>query len=219
MITDKGFGKLLLSLLVYLLVSPFIPAGTMASLGVHAWLSLVLFFAARAVVKTRGRRSIALGLLGPLLALFWLSVFDVVQFSTEVSLALFVIYYALLVYAFVLQLVTSTEVNRNVIAGTLCLYLVIGLFWGACYNLLHALNNEAFSGNLVELANVSKIHVFNYFSMVTLTTLGYGDITPQIPGAAALCQMEAIIGQFFTAVLVAWLVGMYRRPGSESSQD
>ncbi|MCD6389525.1 MAG: two pore domain potassium channel family protein, partial [Desulfobulbaceae bacterium] len=41
----------------------------------------------------------------------------------------------------------------------------------------------------------------------TLTTLGYGDITPQTLGAGALCQMEAIVGQFFTAVIVAWLVG------------
>jgi hypothetical protein len=43
--------------------------------------------------------------------------------------------------------------------------------------------------------------------MVTLTTLGYGDITPQNPGAGALCQLEAIIGQFFTAVIVGWMVG------------
>lgn len=53
----------------------------------------------------------------------------------------------------------------------------------------------------------SPLHIFNYFSMVTLTTLGYGDITPQTAGAGALCQMEAIVGQFFTAVVVAWLVG------------
>lgn len=52
---------------------------------------------------------------------------------------------------------------------------------------------------------------FNYFSLVTLTTLGYGDITPQTAGAGALCQMEAITGQFYTAVVVAWLVGNFVR--------
>ena len=45
--------------------------------------------------------------------------------------------------------------------------------------------------------------------MVTLTTLGYGDITPQTHAAGALCQIEAITGQFFIAVVVAWLVGNY----------
>ena len=219
MIFDKGFGKLLISLLIYLLVSPFIPPGSVGGMVVHAWLSVVLYLAARAVVKNSHQRSISLALLGPLLVLFWLSILKIVPFSTEGSLALFVIYYALLVYAFTRQLITSREVTRNLIAGTLCLYLVIGLFWGAAYNLLYAIDNTAFSGNLVELADVSKLHVFNYFSMVTLTTLGYGDITPQTSGAGALCQMEAIIGQFFTAVLVAWLVGMYRRPGNKPSQD
>ena len=49
---------------------------------------------------------------------------------------------------------------------------------------------------------------FNYFSFVTMTTLGYGDITPQTKSAAALCQAQAIIGQFFTVVLIARLVGI-----------
>jgi uncharacterized membrane protein len=49
---------------------------------------------------------------------------------------------------------------------------------------------------------------FNYLSFVTLTTLGYGDITPKTPSAMAFCQAEAILGQFFTAVLVARLVGI-----------
>jgi len=64
-----------------------------------------------------------------------------------------------------------------------------------------------------------KVHVFNYFSLVTLTSLGYGDITPQSLGAASLCQMEAIIGQFYTAVLVAWLVGMYGKPLRQKVAD
>ncbi|RUM45652.1 MAG: Ion channel protein, partial [Desulfocapsa sp.] len=65
-----------------------------------------------------------------------------------------------------------------------------------------------YSGVLLN-AQSDPIHLFNYFSFVTLTTLGYGDITPQTAGAASLCQMEAIVGQFFTAVVVAWLVGMH----------
>jgi voltage-gated potassium channel len=49
---------------------------------------------------------------------------------------------------------------------------------------------------------------FIYFSYVTMTTLWYGDITPQTQGAMALCQTEAILGQFYIAVLVAYLVAM-----------
>jgi hypothetical protein len=94
-----------------------------------------------------------------------------------------------------------------VIHATLCLYLIIGLFWGSLYSLLYELDPDSFAGVLLEYDQDGLLTAFNYFSMVTLTTLGYGDITPQTPGAGALCQMEAIVGQFYTAVVVAWLVG------------
>ena len=157
--------------------------------------------------------------MGVALVLYWLGVFKVVPFSTEGALVLFLSFYGMLIYAFIQQLLRTTKVTVEIIAATLCLYLVIGLFWGTGYTLLAQLNEGAFSGNLLEGAATSRLHLFNYFSMVTLTTLGYGDITPQIPAAASLCQMEAIVGQFFTAVLVAWLVGTYKRPTQEPAQD
>jgi amino acid transporter len=123
-----------------------------------------------------------------------------------------VLFYALLIYAFFKQLLRAQNVNAGVILVSLCLYLIIGLFWGSLYTLLQRFCGDAFSGVLLEDAGTSVLHLFNYFSIVTLTTLGYGDITPQIPAAASLCQMEAIVGQFYTAVLVAWLVGMYGKP-------
>ena len=48
-----------------------------------------------------------------------------------------------------------------------------------------------------------------YYSFVTITTLGYGDLTPLKPMVRTLAYLEAILGQFYVAVLVAWLVGMY----------
>jgi len=80
--------------------------------------------------------------------------------------------------------------------------------WGAAFALLDQLAPGSFSGDLLN-KTVNSIHAYNYLSIVTLTSLGYGDIVPQTIGAAALCQFEAIIGQFFTTVLVAWLVGNF----------
>ena len=70
------------------------------------------------------------------------------------------------------------------------------------------------------LANPASVHCtekghrletmrFEYFSFVTITTLGYGDITPLTNRASALALIEALIGQIYLVVLVAWLVGMY----------
>ena len=48
-----------------------------------------------------------------------------------------------------------------------------------------------------------------YFSLVTLTTLGYGDIAPAVPAARMLCSFEAVIGQLFVAVFIARLVSLH----------
>ena len=50
---------------------------------------------------------------------------------------------------------------------------------------------------------------FEYFSFITITTLGYGDITPVTDKATALALIEAVVGQIYLVVLVAWLVGMH----------
>ena len=55
-----------------------------------------------------------------------------------------------------------------------------------------------------------------YFSFITITTLGYGDLIPLKPLARTFAFLEAIVGQFYVAVLVAWLVGMYL---SDKTQD
>ena len=208
-IKGNGFRNLLLFLVLYIVGSPFLSPYPSLAVFAHLSLTMALFFAVYTVQKQQQQRSFAMGLLMPLLILYWLGIYDVISFSRLGSYCFFVIYFGLLVYSYVLQIARTERVTRNVLYAAFCLYLVIGLFWGALYSLLAELSSGAFSGALLENLQGSSVHVYNYFSMVTLTTLGYGDITPQTTGAAALCQMEAIIGQFFTAVLVAWLMGMY----------
>lgn len=205
-IEGNGFKYLLFFLLLYLVGSPFLDPYPSVAILVHLSLSVTLFVAVYTVQKQQQRRSVAMILLLALLVLYWLGIYDVIRFSRLGSYLLLVIYFALLIYSYAMQLARFQKVTLNVLYATLCLYLILGLFWGSLYTLLYELSPGAYSGALLDKVQGSLPHVFNYFSMVTLTTLGYGDITPQTQGAAALCQMEAIAGQFFTAVIVAWLV-------------
>jgi hypothetical protein len=159
-------------------------------------------------------------LLLPLLTLYWLGLYDVITFSRLGSYILFAIYFGLLVFSFATQILRSPRITLSVLHATLCLYLVIGLFWGTLYALLYELSPASYSGALLEKSAMAANHLitFNYFSLVTLTTLGYGDITPQTPGAGALCQLEAVVGQFYTAVVIAWLVGNFIRDRQDDSQ-
>lgn len=218
-ISGKQFGRVLIFLILYLFVSPFFPAGSAASMVVHFLLSVTLFLAAYAVQRSSDERSFAMGLMALALVTYWLGIFKVIPYSAEGALVLFAGFYCLLIYSLVRQLLSASHVTSGVLSGTMCLYLILGLLWGTLYTLTEVIHPGAFSGALLEEPGTSKLHLFNYFSLVTLTSLGYGDITPQIPGAASLCQMQAIVGQFFTAVLVAWLVGMYGKPNPKHEQE
>jgi voltage-gated potassium channel len=217
-VKEHGFRNLLFFLLLYIVGSPFlVPYPSLAVLA-HLSLSVALFAAVYAVSREKNQRSVAISLLLPLLLLYWLGIYDIISFSRVGAYLLFTVYYGLLVYLFVSQIRNAKRVSANVLYATFSLYLIIGLFWGSLYALVYQFSPGAYSGVLLE--NTQNVnHTFNYFSFVTLTTLGYGDITPQIPGAASLCQMEAIVGQFFTAVVVAWLMGMYLFDSKNQKQD
>lgn len=215
-IKGNSFRNLLFFLLVYIVLSPFLEPYPSMTMGAHGSLSVALFFAVYTVQKQQKQRMLVMIFLPLLLALYWLAVYEIIELTLSGAYLLFVIYFGLLIYSYVFQIAHSRKVTKNVLYAAFCLYLIIGLFWGAAYALLNQLMPGSYSGALLENSSAGSIHAFTYFSMVTLTTLGYGDITPQTAGAGALCQMEAIVGQFFSAVLVAWLVSGYMADRQEA---
>jgi voltage-gated potassium channel len=205
----QGFKTLLFFLLIYIFGSPFLAPYPSLAIVAHATLSITLFFSVYAVRKEKRQRAFAMTVLLPVLTLYWAGIYSIIPFDRIGSYILLSIYLCLLVYFFITELMQTTKVTLQVLVATLCLYLIIGLFWGSLYALMFEIVPKAYTGTLLEITPGHKYTIFVYFSMVTLTTLGYGDITPQTQGAASLCQIEAIIGQFFTAVVIAWLVGTY----------
>lgn len=102
----------------------------------------------------------------------------------------------------------SGKITFNKIVGSLCIYLLIGLLWGLLYVFIAVIHPESFHDELA-LKEYSQMWDYLYFSFITLTTLGYGDITPSLPFVRTLAYLEAICGQFYMAILVASLVGAY----------
>ena len=96
------------------------------------------------------------------------------------------------------------------IYGALCVYLLIGLTWGFMFLTLEGVQPGSFSLGQGQPTRIDKDPAaLVYFSFITLSTVGYGDITPLSPPARAFAFMEAIIGQIYLAVLVARLVGLH----------
>ena len=106
-------------------------------------------------------------------------------------------------------------VTRYRIEGAIAVYLLIGLVFGMIYSLMEIFQPHSFELSL-ELASGTDMREqldlfmgqFNYYSFVTLTTVGYGDVTPISAAAKQLAVLEGLIGQLYPAVLLARLVSM-----------
>jgi voltage-gated potassium channel len=113
----------------------------------------------------------------------------------------------LTVYMASRQILFTGAIDRNKIIGAICIYMLLGLAWGFAYLIAEAFFPGSFRGLDSQLWQ-NNLEQLLYYSMVTLTTLGYGDITPIQPVARFLAYMEAITGIFYTTVLVASLIGV-----------
>jgi hypothetical protein len=116
----------------------------------------------------------------------------------------------------ILQGVVSKHLaTLNSVYGAICAYLLIGLAWAILY--VGLVRGGSGLGSFSGLHASSEIEAFSqlvYFSFVTMSTLGYGDLTPNTPLLQTLSWMQSVSGQFYMAVLVAWLISEMprRRP-------
>ena len=101
----------------------------------------------------------------------------------------------------------SGEVSLEAIYASILVYLLAAFMWAFVYTFLELVDPGSF--NTGPLRPDELLLVFEYYSLVTLTTLGYGDIAPVTQVARAFSTLEAIVGQLYLVVAVAWLVGMY----------
>ena len=106
------------------------------------------------------------------------------------------------------QVAISNEISADRIVGAICVYLLLGVIWALAYTVLNFILPGSFSGFL-PMAGQGWDSEWLYFSFVTMTTLGYGDILPVSAMARGLAYIQAIVGQFYIAVLVAGLVSAY----------
>jgi hypothetical protein len=116
------------------------------------------------------------------------------------------------IFVILRTLFQQRTVGFDDLIGVFCGYLLAGIVWSNLYSLveLYAPGSYEVSDVLAwEMANAdSRRSLFNYFSFTTLTTIGFGDVTPKHPLACSLAWIEAAFGQFYVAVLMAQLVGL-----------
>lgn len=92
--------------------------------------------------------------------------------------------------------------------GAICIYLLIGLAYGFVYSMVEMLHPGSFEHIHPVLGKSLSEFDFFYFSFITLTTVGYGDVAVLTPYARSIVILESITGIFYLAILVARLIAM-----------
>src|SRR5215211_2261180 len=210
--------QLLIALGVLLNCAPFVEELEGGHLILSGLFSLVLLAAVFAVADRKRTLAIAVALAVPAITARWIN-----QFRPDLVHPAVFLLCALLLLAFVIAhmlrfVLRAPVVTVEVLCASIAAYLMLGLMWTVAYWLVDQLTpGGAFSFNTEH--GVRSMNGFNgfYFSFITLSTVGYGDITPVSRVARWLAAMEAMTGLLYVAVLIARLVSLYSQANSDDS--
>lgn len=116
------------------------------------------------------------------------------------------------------QVLFERGMDLNRVIGAICVYMLLGIFLGLLNHLVFRWIPGSFNG--IDPAQSSPENfALIYYSFVTMTTLGYGDITPAGPLARVIAYLAATAGQFYIAILVAMVVGQFLSQANSSSEN
>jgi hypothetical protein len=209
--------ELLIALGLLFVSLPFVEEMKDGDLILSVLLSLVMLSAVVAVASRRGAFIVALLLLIPAIAGRWISHFRPDLVPPAVFLIAGLALVAFVVANLLRFILRAPSVTLEVLCASLSAYLMLGLMWTLAYWLVDQLTPGAFSFNTSNGTRSMNGFTGFYFSFITLSTVGYGDITPVSKIARWLAALEAMTGLLYVAVLIARLVALYSAPKSNDS--
>src|SRR5437588_8371418 len=205
--------QLLIALALFFIWAPFVEEIEGGELIVSGLFSLVLLAGIVAVADRKRVLVIAIVLAIPAIAGRWINHFRPDLAPPAVFLTAGLVLIAFVVANLLCFVLRAPSVNVEVLCASISAYLMLGLIWTMAYWLVEQLTPGAFAFNTTT-GTKETMEGFNafYFSFVTLSTVGYGDITPVSKVARMLAATEAMTGLLYVAVLIARLVGLYSTP-------
>jgi hypothetical protein len=178
----------------FLIVSPFI-------------YSVAIIAILKTIVTDKKRFYIYCGIKLAVLLLDVCVYYEIINVFAEIiyifSLIVRLVFFILFVLYLIKELFSTQKITSDTIKGGVCVYVLFGFAWTMIYKIVYMFNPASFSLQFREHWS------FVYFSFTTLTTIGYGDITPVSSFARMLTSLEGMTGQLFLAIFIARLVGLH----------
>jgi hypothetical protein len=159
---------------------------------------------------------VAVGLRREGVALFGLALASIVvealartTAATAVSLAARAVFLSYVEVRIIWRVLGDETVTHDTVSAVACGYVMIGMVWGAFYALLEVLQPGSFAIPAAWAAGpAGDVRALTYFSFITLTSVGFGDVLPTGSPGGGLCIGEAIVGQLYLAIMIARMVGI-----------
>lgn len=210
--------QLLIALAALLIAAPFVEELEGGHFILALLFSFVLLAAVFAVANRKRSLAIALLLAIPAITARWINHFRPDLVHPAVFLVCALVLLAFVIGHLLHFVLRAPVVNVEVLCASIAAYLMLGLMWTVAYWLVDQVTpGGAFSFNTQRGTHSMNGFTGFYFSFITLSTVGYGDITPVSRIARWLAAMEAITGLLYVAVLIARLVSLYSRAKPENS--
>ena len=197
---------LLISLLSLILLTPLFE-GIVALTTLLDIFVTIIFLLSLYAISHKGRSiHIAVGLLLPVVAGMWLTYFVHIPYLRLVADCCAILFFAFTIILILSSLLREYDITLDVIYGAVAVYLLMALMWAFVFDVIETLRPGSYQVTTNPLHG-TRVH-FVYYSFVTITTVGYGDILPVSLTARAFSIVEMITGQVYLVVLIARLVGI-----------
>jgi hypothetical protein len=202
----RRFFILFVSLLALILVTPLAEGFVGIVMVWNIFLTWILLSGVHAVSEKKRNVYIASLLALPMLVYLWSSYFmESNRYVVIVGSFCGVLFFAYMIVNILFFIYRQDNVARDLISGAAVVYLLMAIMWNFIYRALETAHPGSFTVSATDMHERMR---FIYFSLVTITTLGYGDIVPKTSLARSLATLEAVVGQLYLVTTVAWLVGV-----------
>jgi voltage-gated potassium channel len=206
-VEKRRFSLLLLATFLVLVLPAFSGKGLLSRILFVMSMSF-LFIQSMIVATQTQKRNMGLryAVLSLMIMLFWLEPFGLdTPYLDIIRLVLLVVFFINVTAYLVKFMRKADSVDINVIITSVNIYLLMGIIAGSLAFLLYKTLPGAYNipANILEPDFVT----FSYYSFITMSTVGYGDITPALPESQTLGYLAAITGQLYVAIIIAFLVG------------
>ena len=211
---ERGLALLFLSLLFLLVSYPLFEDRKTGAAALDVAFTVILVSSTYAVSHQRKVLLVALALSIPTFVSWWAVRIFASPGVDLAGLSMSVMFFSFVIAVILRSILLRDDVTVDVIFGAMSVYLLLSVVWTFIFAIVELLspgsfNFGTFGPEALGSTRHGELRFLSYFSLVTLTTLGYGDITPVAPIARSLASLEAVVGQLYIAVLVARLVGMH----------